>query len=70
MKFSRATLPACLAFTLLASACSVLDENKVDYRSARKGESLEIPPDLTVLARNDRYAVNGTAIQNIHVPGI
>jgi outer membrane protein assembly factor BamC len=58
MKFSRATLPACLAFALLTSGCSVLDENKVDYRSAKKGETLEIPPDLTALARNDRYAVN------------
>ena len=60
MTFPRATLPASLtlALALLASGCSVLDENKVDYRSARKGESLEVPPDLTALARNDRYAVN------------
>ena len=60
MTFPRATLPASLAlsFALLASGCSVLDENKVDYRSARKGETLEVPPDLTALARNDRYAVN------------
>jgi outer membrane protein assembly factor BamC len=58
MKFSRATLPACLTLALIASGCSVLDENKVDYRSAKKGETLEVPPDLTALARNDRYAVN------------
>lgn len=58
MKHSAVTLPVCLAIALLASGCSVLDENKVDYRSARKGETLEVPPDLTALARNDRYAVN------------
>ncbi len=58
MKFSAATLPVCLAIAVLASGCTVLDENKVDYRSARKGETLEVPPDLTALARNDRYAVN------------
>ena len=58
MKLSHTALPVCLALTLLTTGCSVLEENKVDYRSAKKGETLEVPPDLTALARNDRYAVN------------
>lgn len=58
MKIQSLLTPAAAAALLLLSACSVLDGNKVDYRSAKKGETLEVPPDLTALARNDRYAVN------------
>lgn len=57
-------MKAFVKFTLLAlaaalSACSVLDGEKVDYRSAGKGVSLEVPPDLTQLSRDSRYVVPG-----------
>jgi outer membrane protein assembly factor BamC len=48
-----------LAATLLVSACSVLDGDKIDYRSAGKAPSLEVPPDLTQLSRDSRYIVAG-----------
>lgn len=44
----------------LLSACSgnILPESKkIDYKSAGKLPSLEVPPDLTQPARDDRYAV-------------
>ncbi len=46
----------------LASGCSVLEEDKVDYRSAKQGNSLEVPPDLSQLARDNRYAVPGSTV--------
>lgn len=36
---------------------SVLESKKVDYKSAGKLPPLEIPPDLTAPARDERYAV-------------
>ncbi|WP_136415401.1 outer membrane protein assembly factor BamC [Herbaspirillum sp. ST 5-3] len=43
---------------------SVLEPDRVDYKSAGKAPSLEVPPDLTQLQRENRYAipeVRGTA---------
>lgn len=57
--FSRLALLAC-AVTL--AACSVLDGDKINYKSAGKGPSLEVPPDLTQLSRDTRYAVPGVAV--------
>ena len=48
-----------LAICAALSACSVLEGEKVDYKSAGKGPSLEIPPDLTQLSRDSRYVVPG-----------
>jgi outer membrane protein assembly factor BamC len=44
------------------SACSVLEGEKIDYKSAGKGPSLEVPPDLTQLSRDSRYTVPGGAV--------
>ena len=41
------------------SACSVLEGDKIDYKSAGRGVSLEVPPDLTQLSRDSRYVVPG-----------
>jgi outer membrane protein assembly factor BamC len=43
-------------------ACSVMQEDKIDYRSANKGVSLEVPPDLTQLSRDSRYVVGGSSV--------
>ncbi len=52
--YTRLTALA-LAVTLV-SGCSVLQEDRIDYRSARPAHSLEIPPDLTQLTRDPRFA--------------
>jgi outer membrane protein assembly factor BamC len=58
------------------SACSVLEGDKVDYKSAGKGVSLEVPPDLSQLSRDSRYTVPGGSVtaSSFHVgqaaPGV
>ncbi|MFV0662929.1 outer membrane protein assembly factor BamC [Denitromonas sp.] len=48
-----------LAASLLLAGCngSIIETKKIDYKSAAKAPTLEVPPDLTVPNRNDRYAV-------------
>ena len=46
-----------LALATALSACSSLEGDKIDYKSASKGSTLEVPPDLTQLSRDSRYAV-------------
>lgn len=46
-----------LASAIVMAGCSVLQEEKIDYRSASRGSSLEVPPDLTQLATDARYNV-------------
>lgn len=41
----------------LAGCGSLLESDKVDYKSAGKAPSLEVPPDLTQLQRDNRYAI-------------
>ncbi|NPC55653.1 outer membrane protein assembly factor BamC [Caenimonas soli] len=50
----------CAALSL--SACTVLEGDKIDYKSAGKGVGLEVPPDLTQLSRDSRYNVPGGAV--------
>jgi len=54
---TRALVLTTLAFSL--SACSMLglDTNKVDYKSSKKAAPLDVPPDLTQLEKDGRYAV-------------
>lgn len=47
---------------LLASGCSVLQEEKIDYRSARQVSTLDVPPDLTQLSSDSRYQVPGSVV--------
>jgi outer membrane protein assembly factor BamC len=53
---------ALLALVAALAACSVLEGEKVDYKSAGKGVSLEVPPDLTQLSRDTRYVVPGGTV--------
>ena len=67
----RLTSPA-LALALLLSSlalggCSTISDTimgeKIDYKSgAVKGPSLDVPPDLSQLTRDNRYAVPGVAV--------
>ncbi len=55
----RTALVAALAISV--SACSILEEDKVDYKSAAKAPTLEIPPDLSQLRRDSRYAMESNS---------
>lgn len=56
----RSALVVALATSL--SACSVLEEDKIDYKSAAKGPSLEVPPDLTQLRKDSRFAMESASV--------
>lgn len=51
-----------LGLALSLSACSVLESDKIDYKSATKGATLEVPPDLTQLSQETRYNVPGGTV--------
>ena len=60
-------LATLLVATLLVSGCSsvgdLLKGDKIDYKSSGKaGPSLDVPPDLTQLAKDTRYVVPGAAV--------
>jgi len=57
--FSKLTL---LSLSLTLAACSALESDRIDYKSAGTGPSLVVPPDLTQLSRDTRYAVPGSAV--------
>lgn len=52
-----------LGVALALSACSTtMDGDKIDYKSATKGSTLEVPPDLTQLSRDSRYTTPGGVV--------
>ncbi len=53
---------ALLGLTVALAACTMLETDKVDYKSAAKAPSLAVPPDLTQLSRDNRYAIPGGAV--------
>jgi outer membrane protein assembly factor BamC len=57
-----ARLSLVAAATLVASGCTVLQEDKIDYKSAARGSTLDVPPDLTQLSRDSRYNVPGSVV--------
>ncbi len=46
-----------LVVTLSGCGGSLLETKKIDYKSAGKAPTLEVPPDLVSPSRDDRYAV-------------
>ena len=49
-----------LVAAISLGACTVLDGEKIDYKSSAKAPSLMVPPDLTQLSKDTRYStVNG-----------
>ncbi len=52
-------LSSLLLTALILAGCSgsLLESKKIDYKSAGKLPSLEVPPDLTMPTRDERYAV-------------
>jgi outer membrane protein assembly factor BamC len=51
-----------LAAALALAGCSTLEPDRIDYKSATKTSTLEVPPDLTALARDSRYTVPGGVV--------
>lgn len=51
-----------LAAALSLAACSVMEGDKIDYKSASRGTALEVPPDLTQLTPDARYTLSGGAV--------
>lgn len=51
-----------LGLTIALSACSVLDGDKINYKSATKGATLEVPPDLKQLSSDSRYTLPGSVV--------
>lgn len=43
--------------SIALSGCEMLESKKIDYKSARKLSTLEIPPDLTAPTSDNRYAI-------------
>lgn len=52
-------LALALCAPLVLASCSMLETDKIDYKSATRGASLAVPPDLTQLSRENRYAIPG-----------
>lgn len=50
-----------LSLAALLSACAALEEDKINYKSAAKAPTLEVPPDLTQLRKESRYAIESTS---------
>ncbi len=62
LSFSPTRWAAIALVASLAAGCSVLKEDKIDYQSAKKGSTLDVPPDLTQLNRDVRYQVPGSVV--------
>jgi outer membrane protein assembly factor BamC len=54
---------------ILLSACGVLEEDKINYKSAAKPTTLEVPPDLTQLRKDSRYALESTSASALGFQG-
>ncbi|MDE2605633.1 MAG: outer membrane protein assembly factor BamC [Burkholderiales bacterium] len=48
-----------VAVIVALAGCSTLEGDKIDYKSAKSGPGLEVPPDLTQLSRDSRYQIPG-----------
>ncbi len=58
MKLFKSCLPLLVVFL---GGCGITETGKIDYRSGQKTTPLVIPPDLTQLSKETRYAVvNGS----------
>lgn len=54
---------ACVVAALSSlGACAVIEDTKVDYRTAKTGVSLEIPPDLTQVNTTGSYVIPGQVV--------
>ncbi len=57
MKFRKLVLPITLLALLAGCSSSFLEGRKIDYKSAGKVPSLEVPPDLTAPSTDSKFVV-------------
>jgi outer membrane protein assembly factor BamC len=72
LAIARVALALAIAGPLAActmTSGSVMEANKIDYKSAGQLPSLEIPPDLTTPARDNRYIVPETGKSSATLSG-
>lgn len=50
-----------LATLAVLTGCALLEEDKINYKSASKGSTLDVPPDLTQLRRDSRYMLESSS---------
>ena len=62
MKLVRTIRLLPIVVLLGLGACSILEPDRIDYKSSGRGVSLEVPPDLTQLPGQSRYVVPGGAV--------
>ena len=61
-RFATSARPlSVLAMAMALAACSSLDEDKINYKSASQVSTLEVPPDLTQLRRDSRYILDSNS---------
>ncbi len=53
---------ALMGLAVSLAACSVIETEKVNYRTTTKAPSLDVPPDMTQLSKDSRYAIVGGAV--------
>ncbi len=53
-------LPLFLMVAVALSGCGIVETKKIDYKSAQKAPTLEVPPDLVTPETDNRYAVPDT----------
>ena len=50
-----------LAMAVTLAGCAALEEDKINYKSASKASTLEVPPDLTQLRKDSRYILESNS---------
>ena len=53
-------LPLFLMLSFTVAGCGIIETKKIDYKSAGKLPTLEVPPDLTAPTGDNRYAIPDT----------
>lgn len=53
-------LPLFLLLSVALAGCGIIESKKIDYKSAGKLPTLEVPPDLTAPTGDNRYAIPDT----------
>ncbi len=62
--YAKLLLLSGLIFTLSGCYSYMPESKKIDYQSAKKGSTLEVPPDLTQISSDDKYVVSNFGSQN------
>ncbi len=62
MLLSRLSSLLTISVAVSLAGCSALQPDRIDYKSATKSATLEVPPDLTSIGREARYNVPGAAV--------